>query len=81
MGYEKEIEAVEREWSFEDGFFWHLRQGHFSAGEFERTLAALGAISISDNAELPLRLVSLLWYGPVFCTGSRNASKRLEATW
>jgi hypothetical protein len=27
MSYEQEIEALESEWSPEDGFFWQIRRG------------------------------------------------------
>jgi hypothetical protein len=66
MSYEKDIEVVESEWSPEDGFFWRIRQGHFTTGEFERALLKLSAISLADDYEIPRRLVSLLWYIPLF---------------
>lgn len=64
--YEKEIEALESEWSPEDGFFWRVRQGNFSTGHFQRALKTLSAISIPEDADLPRRVVSLLWYIPLF---------------
>jgi hypothetical protein len=66
MSYEKEIDVVESEWSPEGGFFWNIRQGKFTAANFERAHAKLSTISIADDKEIPRRLVSLLWYIPVF---------------
>jgi hypothetical protein len=66
MSYEKEIEALESEWSPEDGFFWRVRQGHFNANDFERALKKVSAINIEEDADVPRRVVSLLWYIPLF---------------
>ena len=35
-------------------------------GKFERTLRKLSSLSIAEEAEIPRRLVSLLWYIPLF---------------
>ena len=66
MNYEKEIEALESEWSPEDGFFWRVRQGHFAPSDFERALKKISAINIGEDADVPRRVVSLLWYIPLF---------------
>jgi hypothetical protein len=66
MSYENEIDALESEWSPEDGFFWRVRQGHFIPSEFERALKKVSAISIAEGADVPRRVVSLLWYIPLF---------------
>ena len=66
MNYENAIAELESEWSPEDGFFWQIRQGHFAADEFERAYRKVSSISISEDAEVPRRLVSLLWYVPLF---------------
>jgi hypothetical protein len=66
MSYEKEIAALESEWSPEDGFFWCVRQGHFTPSDFERALKEVSAISIEEGADVPRRVVSLLWYIPLF---------------
>lgn len=64
--YEKDIEALESEWSPEDGFFWRVRQGRFTTDEFQRALKKLSALSVVEDAKLPRRVVSLLWYIPLF---------------
>jgi hypothetical protein len=66
MAFENAITSLEAEWSPEDGFFWRIRQGHFSTSDFEKALKKVAAISISEEADLPRRLVSLLWYIPLF---------------
>ena len=66
MNYQKEIEAIEAEWSPEDGFFWRIRQGDFALNDFERAWKKIAAMSIPENADVPRRVVSLLWYIPLF---------------
>jgi hypothetical protein len=60
------ISSLAAEWEPDTGFLWKARQGEFDAGGFERTLAKLRAETIDENAEIPRRLVSLLWYIPLF---------------
>ena len=61
------IPIMESEWEPERGFFWRVRQGQFSKDEFERTLEKIKAIpSASVDAPVPQRLISLLWYIPLF---------------
>lgn len=67
MSYEREIESIEAEWSLaEEGFFWRIRQGIFVAEDFDRTLKKLSDISIKEDTEISRRLVSLLWFIPIF---------------
>jgi len=66
MSYQKEVELLEHEWSPEDGFFWRIRQGHFETDKLERALKKLSAFSIAEEAEIPRRLISLLWYIALF---------------
>jgi hypothetical protein len=66
MGYENAIAELEAEWSPDDGFFWRIRQGNFSPSDFERALKKISAINIGEDADVPRRVVSLLWYIPLF---------------
>jgi hypothetical protein len=67
LNYEKEIRELESEWSPDDGgFFWHLRQGHFADDEFRRAHERIAAMTIASDKDVPLRLVSLLWFIPIF---------------
>ncbi len=66
MTYEREIKLLQSEWSADDGFFWRIRQGRFDPAEFKRALQKVATLSIAEEAELPRRVVSLLWYIPLF---------------
>lgn len=68
MAFEHEIKSLEQEWSQENGFFWKIRQGQFSLDQFHALLGRIAKIAIDEDAELPRRLVSLLWYAPIFMT-------------
>jgi len=59
------ITALEVEWDV-DGFFGRLRSGEFDLEGYRRAKAVLAAISIPDDALLPLRFVSLIWYIPIY---------------
>ena len=60
------IASIEAEWSLDSGFLWKVRQGHFDSAGFERTRKILESMTIDESANLPRRLVSLLWYMPLF---------------
>lgn len=66
MRYASVIESLEAEWSPDHGFFWELRQGRFIPDAFDRALRKIRMISIDEAAAVPRRLVSLLWYIPIF---------------
>lgn len=66
MSYENEVRSLEHEWSPEHGFFWRIRQGHFDVDSLERVRRVLSSISIQEETDIPRRLVSLLWYIPIF---------------
>ncbi|HEX3627408.1 MAG TPA: hypothetical protein VH280_18535 [Verrucomicrobiae bacterium] len=59
------IRRLESEWDV-DGFLWNVRQGYFSPDDGQKFLSFLKQIEIDDNAEIPKRLLSLLWYMPSF---------------
>jgi len=60
------INAIETEWEPDSGFFWKVRQGDFDRQGYTRTLSKLQAMTIDANRDLPRRLVSVLWYIPLF---------------
>lgn len=66
MDYKHDIEQLESEWAEDDGFFWRIRQGQFVHDDFVRALAKVSKIASTEDAEIPKRLVSLLWYIPIF---------------
>jgi hypothetical protein len=63
---EQTIQVLESEWAPETGFFWRVRQGVFDPNEFQRALATLRTFSFTDDAPLPGRVVSLIWFIPIF---------------
>ena len=60
------IKSVEAEWEPEEGFFWKIRQGNFEKATAQRTLSKLAALPSLTNQLIPSRLVSVLWYVPIF---------------
>ncbi|MGJ4953955.1 hypothetical protein [Bradyrhizobium sp. HKCCYLS20291] len=65
------IEELEREWS-NDGVLGKLRDGNWSPDSAEKLLALLKSIEISDDASVPKRAISLLWYIPSFLSWQRE---------
>lgn len=66
MGLENFIASIESEWEPEAGFFWRIREGDFQKDEFERALQKFAAIPSASNQPVPARLVSVVWYVPIF---------------
>ncbi len=72
MKQETAITYLEAEWEEPQGFFYRLRQGEYSPQEAARVLEMLAAIGIDEEAPLERRLVSLLWYLPLFSQWQRE---------
>ncbi|MCB9602032.1 MAG: hypothetical protein H6720_17070 [Sandaracinus sp.] len=66
MSEEDTIRMLEAAWSPEGGVFWKLRGGHFDRAELDRVMEQIARLSFAEDARLPRRLVSLLWYIPPF---------------
>lgn len=66
MAYDRELELLESEWSLDEGFFWKIREGRFDPVEFQRALQKVSSLQFAEDAVLPRRIVSLLWYIPLF---------------
>jgi hypothetical protein len=60
------IGNLEREWDFETGFFGRLRRGEFDTACLNRLIRALDLIDFRDDRNVNRRVVSLLWYMPLF---------------
>jgi len=58
--------VLEQEWDFDDGFLGRLRYGEFEVASLHRLLAVLETFSLNDSEDINRRLVSLLWYMPLF---------------
>ncbi|MBG6206057.1 hypothetical protein IWQ49_000704 [Labrenzia sp. EL_126] len=59
------IRILEVEWDV-DGFFYNVRNGRFDPVKGQEIVAILQNIDPGKGKLLPKRLVSLLWYMPVF---------------
>jgi len=66
MTEESVIHDLESEWEAEHGFFWKIRQGSFSEEEFQRAFRRVSAIGNFEGPRVDRRVVSLLWYIPLF---------------
>jgi hypothetical protein len=66
------IANLEREWDFDTGFFGRLRQGWFDRGSLSRLIRVLEVIDLRDNSTVSRRVVSLLWYMPLFMVWQRE---------
>jgi hypothetical protein len=66
MTLENFIASIESEWEPEGGFFWSIRQGYFRQPDFDRALAKMVAVPSASSDLIPARLVSVLWYVPIF---------------
>jgi hypothetical protein len=62
------ITSIESEWEIDTGFLWKARQGLFDPVAFERTYQKLQNLVFDEATDVPRRLVSLLWYMPLFLT-------------
>jgi hypothetical protein len=60
------ITKLEYEWELENGFLGELRQGHFNEGAYDRFVNFMNFIDCADQEMLPRRLISLIWYIPIF---------------
>lgn len=65
------IEALEAEWELETGFFGRLREGRFDSRGYARALDLLHQLE-PPGESLNTRLVSLVWYIPIFMHWQRD---------
>lgn len=60
------IDALEAEWSQPNGFLAKAREGTFDPVDATKFVVLLESIELSPEAPIDRRLVSLLWYIPLF---------------
>ena len=60
------IQALEAEWSKPDGFLGRVREGVFDSLEGASFASKLDGIKLPRDAPIARRLVSLIWYIPMF---------------
>lgn len=65
MNTDQIIEALEQAWDA-DGFLGQVRRGSYDEVGGKNFLSLLRSISIADEELVPKRLLSLLWYLPLF---------------
>ncbi len=59
-------ETLEKLWALPDGCLYKLRQGQFDSTEAESLVETLRQICFADDASIPKRTVSLIWFMPQF---------------
>ncbi len=72
MNTKQTIEYLEREWDFDNGFFGLLRRGEFDAARLDRLDKLLSVLDYEDEEFVNHRIVSLLWYIPLFMSWQRE---------
>lgn len=60
------ISDLEAEYDLDDGFLGLLRGGHFDTRARDRFLHLLESVDLGSSEVVDKRLVSLLWYVPLF---------------
>lgn len=60
------IADLEREWDFDSGFFGRLRRGDCDRTSLNRLIRTLDLIDPQGDTTINRRVVSLLWYMPIF---------------
>ncbi|HSN99785.1 MAG TPA: hypothetical protein VLS89_15925 [Candidatus Nanopelagicales bacterium] len=66
------VEELERYWEPDEGVFWRLREGVLDPRGLEEVAARLDSIEVSEDALLPRRFVSLVWFIPLFVGWQRD---------
>lgn len=65
------IENLEKEWDI-GGFLENVRRGQFVASKGDRFLDLLDNIDLNNVDLVPKRLLSLIWYIPIFIEWQRD---------
>ena len=60
------IKVLEAAWAEPEGFLYKVRQGNYDPKEGQKFLASLSKIRLSEDEPVERRIVSLLWYIPLF---------------
>jgi hypothetical protein len=66
------IAALEHEWDLCEGFLGKLREGTFDPAGLDRLMRLLDGIDFTDAPEVNRKLVSLLWFMPLFMEWQRE---------
>lgn len=66
------VRDLETAWSDEYGFLFQLRRGKFDPAKAEELLSVLRKIDLSESEPIDRRVVSLVWYLPLFIGWQRE---------
>lgn len=62
----EQIEQLDFAWEIDEGFLGKLRSGIFDRNLHEGYIHLLQSISLEEDELIPRRVVSCLWYVPLF---------------
>lgn len=66
------INELDRQWDSESGFFGQLRNGIYTDSGFQKVVSILASIDLGSSDTISRRLVSLLWFMPLFMGWQKN---------
>jgi hypothetical protein len=66
------IESLEREWDLDNGFFGQLWRGELNGASLNRLVESLSVLDFRESETVNRRVVSLLWYMPLFMGWQRE---------
>ena len=72
MDIQSLINRLEREWDLEQGFLGKLRMGILDVDDFSRLKETLESIDFKAETIVNRRIISLLWYIPLFMHWQRE---------
>lgn len=64
-------ERLDKEWDSE-GFLGRVRVGQFSPSEGAKFIELLNSVKLDDDACIPKRLLTLIWYLPSFFSWQKD---------
>jgi hypothetical protein len=79
MNVAEVIRQLEREWDLDVGFFGRLRSGVFDVAGLKRAKRLIKSVKLGKARLVDRRLVSLLWYIPVFMAWQRKRVQEVSA--
>jgi hypothetical protein len=68
----EQIGQLDLTWDMDEGFFGKLREGSFDRELHQKFILILRSITFEENELIPRRVISLLWYIPLFMDWQRE---------
>ena len=78
MDTQTAIEQLNREWESQNGFLGKARYRTFDSDGLDRLIQTLESIDVEDKDYLDRRLVSLLWFIPIFLEWQKPSFREVE---